>query len=119
MKKILFALMIVAAFGMKAQTTLDQRVTLVKDGDFNLKLKIAMQQVAIGILTTPTPADADSAATLALKKDFARGIILNGGDIYLAPIIASGQVNDASADLVILGVISQMFDSFINYKQGQ
>lgn len=109
--------MIIAAFGLKAQTTLDQRVTLVKDGDFNLKLKIAMQQVAIGILTTPTPVDADSATTLALKKDFARGIILNGGDIYLAPVIASGQVDDTTPDLVILGVITQMFDYFLAYKQ--
>lgn len=119
MKKMFFIAAVLVASVVKGQTTLDQRTALAQDAAFNLKLKAAMQQVAIGILTTPLSANADSAAAQVLKKNFAKSIIEYGGDKYLFPVIASGQVSDASPDLAILGVISQMFDYFAAFKQGQ
>lgn len=119
MKKLIFVFTLFMAFEANAQTSLSDRVALAKNADFNLKLKSAMQQVAIGILTTPLPTDADSLVVAAQKKVFAKNIIEYGGDKYLFAIISSGQVSDASPDLAILGVISQMFNYFAAYKQEQ
>jgi hypothetical protein len=119
MRKVVFLLLTIFALSASAQTTLDERVTLLKSSDFNIKLKVAMQQVAVGILTAPLSENADSAAVQLLKKNFAKNIVEQGGERYIFPIVASGQVSDQSSDLVLIGVITQMFNYFAAFRQEQ
>lgn len=118
MKKILLALLVITAFNMNAQTTLDKRVELIRNADFNMKLRIAMYNVAVGILTAPLPTDTTLVEDALLKKQFAKGIIQGQGvENYTFSVIASGQVTDTTTDLVLLGTISNVFNEFINFKK--
>lgn len=119
MRKLFFIAAVLVASVVKGQTTLDQRIALAQDAAFVIKLKMAMQQVAIGILTTPLSQNPDSVAVQVLKKNFAKGIVLGGGDSYVFPVIASGAVSAASTDNQLYGVITQMFGYFAAFRQEQ
>lgn len=119
MKKHFFILTLFIASAINAQT-LQERVDLAKDGDFNQKLRMAMIATSINVLTTPIPEDSLSADSLMLKKDFAKRIVL-GYDVdkYIYAVIATGQVDKSTPDLYIMGIISQMIDKFTAYRKEQ
>ena len=118
MRKILLALLVIVGLSVHAQTTLDKRVELIRSADFNMKLRVAMYNVAVGILTAPLPEDTTLIEDAILKKQFAKGIIQGQGvENYTFSVIASGQVTDTTSDTALLAIIGNVFNEFINFKK--
>lgn len=118
MKKLLLILLTAFTLNAYSQTTLTKRVELIRSADFNMKLRVAMYNVAVGILTSPLPADSTLVKDAILKKQFAKGIIQGQGvENYTFSVIASGQVTDTSTDIELLAIISNVFNEFINFKK--
>lgn len=118
MKKILLIAMVALSLNANTQTTLNKRVELIRSADFNMKLRIAMYNVAVGILTAPLPTDTTLIEDAILKKQFAKGIIQGQGvENYTFSVIASGQVTDTTSDVILLGTIGNVFNEFINFKK--
>jgi hypothetical protein len=118
MRKILLALLVIVGLSVHAQTTLDKRVELIRSADFNMKLRVGMYNVAVGILTAPLPTDTTLIEDAILKKQFAKGIIQGVGvENYTFSVIASGQVTDTTSDTALLAIIGNVFNEFINFKK--
>jgi len=118
MKKVLLTLLVGMTLNGYTQTTLDKRVELIRNADFNMKLRIGMYNVAVGILTAPLPTDTTKIEDAILKKEFAKGVIQGQGvENYTFSIIASGQVTDTTSDVNLLTIISNVFTEFINYRK--